>query len=137
MELLEFEKQMKKILHKASEASGMSLEWQLVSCDPDCVSDFGCDSDGSLTIGGDSFLLKIKDMTRIRYRWNEETDDSDCFYRFDFGKNIYLDCCFNDCTTGCYYHVKYFDTHKALLNKDQAIELIKQCIEKDNVNDKI
>jgi len=129
MEIHEFEKQMKKILRKASEASDMNLEWQLVSGDPDCVADFGCDSEGNLAIGGDSFLLKIQDMTGIRYKWNAETDDSDCFFRFDFGKNIFLDCCFSDCETGHMYHVKYNDTYQTCMGKDEAIDLVKQCVE--------
>ena len=132
MENFEFEKQMKKILEKASEASNLCLDWHLVSGDPDCVADFGCDHDGNLVINCDSFPLKIKDMTGIRYRGYSELDSSDGFFRFDFGKNIYLDCHFNDCDTGHMYHVKYYDTYKTCLKKDDAIALIQQCLDSDN-----
>lgn len=128
MEIYEFVEEMKKILRKAGEASDMCLTWQLVSGDPDCVADFGCDHEGNLVIQGDSFPLKIKNMTGIRYRWNGETDGSDCFYRYDFGDNIYLDCCFDYCSTGDLYHVKYNDTYKTCLGKAEAIELLKQCV---------
>ena len=101
--------------------------WHIVSGDPDCVADFGCDHKGQLIIDGDSFPLKIQDMTGIRYRGNSETDSSDCFFRFDFGDIIYLDCCFSDCSFGEMYHVKYNDAYKTCLTKDQAIEMIKQC----------
>lgn len=134
MDICEFEQQMKTILRKASEASEMSLEWQLVSGDPDCVADFGCDHEGCLVISGESFPLKICDMTGIRYRYNSETDYSDCFYRFDFGNNIHLDCCFSDCETGHMYHVKYNDTYETCLDRKRAIKLIRQCSDKTNLS---
>ena len=120
----EFVTKMREILTKAGEAADMSLDWQVVSEDPDCVADFGCDGAGNLVIQGDSFPLKISDVTGIRYRWNGETDASDCFFRFDFGKSAYLDCCFSDCEVGQMYHVKYRDTAKFCLKKDEAIRLL-------------
>lgn len=132
MELFEFEEQMKKILCKASEASDLYLDGYTVSCDPDFIADFGCDHIGRFSIEGNSFPLKIQDMTEIRYRCNSDTsnyDFSDCFFRFNFGDSIYLDCYFDECSMGETFHVKYNDTDKFRLNKTQAIELLKQCAE--------
>jgi hypothetical protein len=75
------------------------------------VADFGCDSDGNLVIKGDSFPLKISDLTSICYRWNVDTygDESDCYIRFDFGKDIYMDCSLCHCDIDEFFDVKFFD----------------------------
>ena len=122
----EFAARMKEILVKAQDASGVCLNWRLVSDDPDCVADFGCDRDGNLVIQGDSFPLKISEMTNIRYRWNNETDDSDCYFRFDFGKENYLDCCFSDCDMGQWFHIRYNGVYKTCLKQNEAIHLLEE-----------
>lgn len=130
MEIIEFEKQLKIILRKVSEASDMNLEWVLVSGDPDCVADFGCDNEGNLVIDEATFPLNIKDMTAIRYRWNSKTDGYDNFIRFDFGKNISLDCCVgSDFDIIHVYNVRYNDAYGSLLEEDEAIDLVKKCVE--------
>ena len=96
MEIEKFVSRMKEILVKAGKDSGMCLDWQIVSGAPDVVADFGTDYEGNLVIDSNTFPISIASITNIRYRWNAETDDSDCFYRFEFGDN-HLDICFGDC----------------------------------------
>lgn len=123
----QFEEQMKQILKKASDASDMSLTWHVVSTDLDCVADFGCDAHGNLALLEASFPLKIADLTGIRYRWVPEGDYSECFIRFDFGKDIYLDCCFDDCGMGRIYNVRYYNMHKGWLSEEEAIAFIEEA----------
>ena len=85
MVIIEFEKQMKKILRKASEASDMNLEWVLVSGDPDCVA--------------------------------------------DFGKDAFVDCCFDYCNMFDEYNVKCNGISGHGISKAEAIDLIKKGFE--------
>lgn len=121
-----YKERMKQVLVKASDVSEMCLTWCLVSTDPDCVAEFGCDADGNLVLMGDSFPLKISDLTNIRYHWNPEWDYDGGFIRFDFGKEIHLDCWFDDCSMGDLYHVRYYDVHKTGLNRGKAIAFLEE-----------
>lgn len=98
-----FEEKIKEILKKAER------EWYIVSVDPDFVADFGCNAAGQLVIMGETFPLKIADLTDIRYRLGE--DESDTFIRFDFGNDFYLDCCYDDCNMGRVFHARYHDAY--------------------------
>ena len=121
MKIPEFVEQMERVLNKVREESGLSWEWLLVSGDPDCVADFGCDYEGNFCIGGEAFPLKIKDMTGIRYRWCEENDGEDSFLRFDFGDQKYVDYHFAAYEVSCLYCVKHNNTYDAYISKDRAI----------------
>lgn len=46
----EFETQMRKILKKAGEASGLGFENESVSVDPDRLADYGVDYEGNLVL---------------------------------------------------------------------------------------
>ena len=126
---IEFAERMKEIIGKASVDSDMTLDWQLVSSDPDVVADFGMDRDGNLVLDTCSYPLKITDITDVRYRWNSETDFSDCFYRFEFGEN-YMDVCFGDCGWTGDYHIKIGDYKRTCMSK-KDIEVILKAY-KDN-----
>ena len=128
MTIKNFEEQMKNVLHKMSEASGLDFEEIIVDADPDCIADFGSDYEGNLCLYGESLPLKINDMTGIRFRWDGETYDPCGFVRCDFGENIHLDCCFDDYACEYVYHVKYKEIRKGGLKKEKAIELLKHCV---------
>ena len=129
MDKTEFVDRMNYILDKASDASDMDLTWHVVSADPDVVADFGCDSEGNLVIDGRSLpTLKLEDLTNIRYRFNPETDDSDCFIRFDFGLFSYLDVCFSDCEFAHMLHasIRERDIRVACKSLEEMIECLNE-----------
>lgn len=126
----EFVAKMKVILEKAGDASDMSLGWPVVSTDPDCVSDFGCDYEGNLVINGVSFPFNIKDLSAIRYRWNEEYYEG--FFRFNFGDNVWIDSIFSECNFGEKCSIQYFDKYIRYKNPNEALSELKKWMSDDN-----
>lgn len=125
MEVEKFISRMKEILEKAGNDSEMCLDWLLVSGDPDVVADFGVDYEGNLVIDEKSFPISIESITQIRYRWNSETDYSDCFYRFEFGEN-HLDACFGDCGLTGDYHVRFNNKEKTCMKYEEAVKFLSE-----------
>ena len=82
----EFETQMRKIIKKAGEASGLGFEEWSVSVDPDRLADYGVDYEGNLVLYEDSYPLKVSDIIAIQYRWNEYMDEG--FFRFKFKNDL-------------------------------------------------
>lgn len=108
----EFEEKMKDILKKAD----LNL---FCSADPDIVADIGCDLNGYLVIMGETFPLKIKDITSIRYRPGSHNICR--FLRLDFGKNIYLGCHYDDFNFGRAFSVRYHDKNRVMINMQDTI----------------
>ncbi|MCQ2552796.1 MAG: hypothetical protein MJ150_00635 [Clostridia bacterium] len=123
-----FAERMEQILEKISNASNLDFTHLQISADPDYVADFGCDANGHLVLMEKSFPLKIADLTSIRYRWDGETSCTDGigFIRFDFEKDIHLDCFLVDGPIGQKYRVKYHDTYKSWLDEKETISLLEE-----------
>lgn len=82
----EFETQMRKIIKKVEEASGLGFEEWSVSVDPDRLADYGVDYEGNLVLYEDSYPLKVSDIIAIQYRWDEYMDEG--FFRFKFKNDL-------------------------------------------------
>ena len=85
----EFAIKLKEILKKAGEVANISLDWMVVSNDPDCDADFGIDSEGKLILGQKKTWLPLSKLKGIRYR---AIADEYAFNRFD----SYISFCFED-----------------------------------------
>lgn len=115
MENIEFENKLKEILVKMGKALDINLDWVVVSCDYDVISDFGCDRFGNLTIVEDVFPLKIKDLSSIRYRVDNDINkenyfnDDSSYIRFEFEDGLLLNCHINACNFCEHF---YFDNKK-------------------------
>lgn len=120
----EFEKQMKVILAKLSDATNLDFTWYVISSDPDVVSDFGVDHENNIVIMCDTFPLKVSNLTSIRYRFFPGNGFEDCYIRFDFD-NTYLNCYYSDCDMGHLFDVRFFFAEeKHSLSRSGAISLL-------------
>ena len=83
----EFVIKLKEILKKAGNIAEVSLDWIVVSNDPDCDADFGIDTEGHLILGQKKTWLPLSKLESIRYR---AISDEYAFNKFD----SYISFCF-------------------------------------------
>lgn len=126
----EFKNRVTEILKKASIASDLDLSWLLVSDDPDCIADFGCDRNGNIILMEDTYPLKINDLTDIRYRYIKDSSAENCYLRFEFGKEVNLDFHFDESCMGDRISFKYHDENKWFLYPNDAIKHLEEIINK-------
>lgn len=133
----EFETQMRKILKKAGEASGLGFENCSVSVDPDLLVAYGIDYDGNLVIHEISYPLKVSDIVAIQYKWNEcdEWEESNGCFRFKFKNGLYFYIEFSRWGTDSYF-IKYGKNHKGfgLNTSEEIIEYLNSILELDDNN---
>lgn len=85
----EFVVKLQEILKKTGGIAGVSLDWMVVSNDPDCDADFGIDTEGHLILGQKKTWLPLSKLESIRYR---AISDEYAFNKFD----SYISFCFDD-----------------------------------------
>ncbi|WP_288682934.1 hypothetical protein [uncultured Eubacterium sp.] len=134
----EFETQMRKILKKAGEASGLGFENESVSVDPDRLADYGVDYEGNLAIYERSYPLKVSDIIAIQYRWNEcdEWEESNGCFRFKFKNGLYFYIMFSNDAYGIYnYYIEYGKNSEGFgLNTRDIPEYLNSILESDDNN---
>lgn len=126
----EFETQMRKILKKAGEASGLGFENESVSVDPDRLADYGVDYEGNLVLYEDSYPLKVSDIIAIQYRWNERSEDG--FLRFKFKNGLHFHIMFSSDDYGFYgYAIKYGKNYEefGVGTSEEIIEYLNSILE--------
>ena len=134
----EFETQMRKIIKKAGEASGLGFEEWSVSVDPDRLADYGVDYEGNLVLYEDSYPLKVSDIIAIQYRWNEYMDEG--FFRFKFKNDLkfYINFSAEECVYEFWVLYKnnslaFTVLYNSHINRD-VTEYLNSILESDDTN---